>query len=185
MNIHEVYNKAIEQFLHGGCNGTQKRFFIVNEELVEEVKHDNYCSCHWKKLEENNNVCTCSYGQWQEQISKAEFEIVLVDTNCVVSTNYPAEIRKVKIMKKDIGFTFTIHKDDPEDLRRIQYVYDVTVACGNDPLLLPLAKKVKPDVRKLAKKFNLSQDKQKEYQNLDIHDKEAVIAFIGKIMPIK
>ena len=89
--------------------------------------------------------------------------------------------RFIKVMKKDIGFTFKVRKIDSEDLRRMQYVYDITVACNNNSLLLPLAKKVTPKFDKINKKYP-GKITRNEYKNLDIHSKDDVISLINKIL---
>ena len=89
--------------------------------------------------------------------------------------------RFIKVMKKDVGFTFKVMKNDPEDLNRMQFVYDVTIACKNNQILLPLAKKVKPDYRKIEKRFP-GKITNNEYNSLDIHNKESVISMITKIL---
>jgi len=88
--------------------------------------------------------------------------------------------RFIKIMKKDIGFTFKVMKNDPEDLNRMQYVYDVTVAAKNEQLLLPFAKKVMPDWKKIDKKFPGKVSKI-EYDSLNIHDKNAVVNLLNTL----
>jgi hypothetical protein len=88
--------------------------------------------------------------------------------------------RFVKIMKKDIGFTFKVMKNDPEDLNRMQYVYDITIAAKNNPLLLPFAKKIIPNWQKINKKFPGKISKT-EYNNLNIHNKESVINLLNKL----
>ena len=88
--------------------------------------------------------------------------------------------RFVKIMKKDIGFTFKVMKNDPEDLNRLQYVYDVTIASKNEQLLLPFAKKVMPDWKKIDKKFPGKISKS-EYDSLNIHDKNAVVNLLNTL----
>jgi len=65
-------------------------------------------------------------------------------------------------------------KNDPEDLNRMQYVYDITIAAKNNPLLLPFAKKIIPNCQKINKKFPGKISKT-EYNNLNIHNKESVI----------
>jgi hypothetical protein len=87
----------------------------------------------------------------------------------------------VKIMRKDIGFAFKITKIDPEDVERMQYVYDVLVACDNNKVLSGLAKKQKPKFETIAKKFP-GKINRAEWDGLDMHDKNAVISIIDKIL---
>jgi hypothetical protein len=125
--------------------------------------------------------CTGTDGVEREiKLSHANFRIEHEGFEFVFNESGESYDRFVKVIKKDIGFTFKVIKNDPEDLNRMQYVYDVTVAAKNDQLLLPFAKKVMPDWKKIDKKFPGKVSKS-EYDSLDIHDKNAVVNFLNKL----
>ena len=133
----------------------QKRFFFDGEQIIPET----------------NRI-----KQQKEDI----FEFVVIHPIDCPDQGAEGIKSKVKIMKKLIGFSFTISKNDPEDIRRMEYVYDIAVACNNDQLLLPLSKKVIPKWEKVNIKFP-GKITRKEYMSVDIHDKDAVVSIINKI----
>jgi len=187
----KIYEIAMEFFRNESIikiteGKAQKRFFLIDSNVIPEItdssgyKKDK-CCCGWKKLEENNNICTCGNADWLKQQQNHEFEFVVIYPLDGGDTGTYGMMPKVKIMKKSIGFSFTITKDDPKDLERLEYVYDVTVAARGNQLLIPLAKKVMPDWKKIDKKFP-SKITKEEYSALNIHNKEEVINLIKKIL---
>lgn len=158
-----IYSKAIELFLSENYIN-QTRFYLVDGELQKEIKSLSFCRC---KIENSE----CDFCKNQKLKEKSDFEFILVNID---------HVKYVKVMKKEIGFTFIVLQNNAEDLNRIQYVYDVTIAAKNNPLLLPFAKKEIPEFRKINNKFP-GKISEKEYKAINIHDKEQVIDMLNKI----
>ena len=158
--LKQVYSYALEAY--NTKYPGQYRFIVKDGLIVREHKVDYI----FNKYDSTENLRKI-----------ADFQII-----SYYDSDYEPAIHNVTISDPNIGFSFKIYKDDPGDYNRLVFVYDVTIAASNSPLLLPFAKKQHiPKWEKINKKFpgKVSRD---EYLNINIHDKEAVIKLIKKIL---
>lgn len=110
---------------------------------------------------------------WENINSDVEF------TTTNTSNLYKCEndVVKCKIQIKSIGFSFTLNKIDSEDIERMQFVYDILIACDGEITLYGLSNKNKPKFETIAKKYPKKVSRS-EWENLNIHDKNEIITII-------
>lgn len=96
----------------------------------------------------------------------------------VVESDFNTILKKCKIQIKNIGFSFTLNKIDETDIQRMEFVYDVLVACNGDKTLTSLSLKIKPKFETISKKYPKKINRQ-QWESLDIHNKKDVIDIIN------
>lgn len=113
---------------------------------------------------------------WENINSDVEF------TTTNTSNFYKCEkdIVKCKIQIKSVNFSFTLNKIDFSDLERMQFVYDILIACDGEKTLYGLSNKNKPKFDTIAKKYPKILSRS-EWENFNIHDKNEIISIIKKL----